>query len=392
MISEKDGIKKSSVLANISLNPFQGVGQMETIEKVVTVGCDLHDKTMLLQTAVGRSAAEKSTVVNSAFGRKAMIFQLKAKAEKNGAGRIVFAYEASGLGFNLYDELTEAGIECHVLAPTKIARSAKQKRSKCDEKDAQHILEMLRAFVLAGVHLPAVWIPSHQIRDDRELTRARSDLATKLSKIKTQVRCLLKRNGVQKPSELGKGWTKGYRTWLKTISVKGQVLETGAMAALGSLMRQYEHLIKEIKVLDKKLAVLATVDRYTKQVEAITKLNGVGVLCALIFLTEMGELSRFKNRRQVGAYVGLVPCSFETGETNDRKGHITKQGSSHTRRVLNQCVWSRIRTDPEEAEFYARVNKKNPKKKKISVVALMRRLAVKMWHAGLNASMATSEN
>ena len=47
---------------------------------------------------------------------------------------------------------------------------------------------------------------------------------------------------------------------------------------------------------------------------------GVGVLTALVFLTELGDLSRFTNRRQLAAYLGLVPSSYETGKTNDRKG------------------------------------------------------------------------
>ena len=49
---------------------------------------------------------------------------------------------------------------------------------------------------------------------------------------------------------------------------------------------------------------------------------------------------------------------------------------------LNQAVWNMIRFDPGEREVYERLVKKNPKKKKIAVVAVMRRLAVRLWHAG----------
>jgi len=45
-----------------------------------------------------------------------MIGDLKRRADAVGANRLVFAYEASGLGFTLYDELAASGIECHVLA------------------------------------------------------------------------------------------------------------------------------------------------------------------------------------------------------------------------------------------------------------------------------------
>lgn len=45
-----------------------------------------------------------------------MIAWLKDLAAQQGAVRIVFAYEARGLGFGLHDELTESGIERQVLA------------------------------------------------------------------------------------------------------------------------------------------------------------------------------------------------------------------------------------------------------------------------------------
>jgi hypothetical protein len=41
------------------------------------------------------------------------------------------------VGFGLWDELREAGIECHVLAPTKIKRSQKDRKAKTDAKDSQ---------------------------------------------------------------------------------------------------------------------------------------------------------------------------------------------------------------------------------------------------------------
>ena len=100
----------------------------------------------------------------------------------------------------------------------------------------------------------------------------------------------------------------------------------------------------------------------------------------MVFLTEMGKLSRFSNRKQIGAFLGLVPSSKESGKTNDCKGHITHQGPARVRYILCQMVWNRMRFDPGEKAAYERIVEKNPKHKKIAVVAGMRRLAVKMWH------------
>jgi len=105
-------------------------------------------------------------------------------------------------------------------------------------------------------------------------------------------------------------------------------------------------------------------------------------LTAIVFLTELGDLSRFANRRQIAAYLGLAPSSNESGERSDRKGHITHQGSSRVRKVLCQATWARVRYHEEEKIIYERIKAKNPKKKKIAVVASMRRLAVRMWHLG----------
>lgn len=164
--------------------------------KYMLVGCDLHDKSLLLKWAVDRGEARQRSLRNTTDGRERMIRWLRDRADQEGAERIVFAYEASGQGFGLYDQLSEAGIVCHVLAPTRLTRSVKQRRAKTDAKDAEGILELRRGHVLAGNGLPTVWVPDGQTSDDREVVRSRVDVAGKLSGVKTQIRTLLKRNGV----------------------------------------------------------------------------------------------------------------------------------------------------------------------------------------------------
>lgn len=87
------------------------------------------------------------------------------------------------------------------------------------------------------------------------------------------------------------------------------------------------------------------------------------------------------------AYFGLVPGSQESGETNDRKGHITREGSPWSRQILRQATWARVRHDEQERSVYRRLVAKNLKKKKIALVACMRRLSVQLWHVGLQAQL-----
>lgn len=350
----------------------------------IMVGCDLHDKTMLLRIAQGRKTAETLTFYNTRAGRAKMIERLRAEGPRGGDAPILFAYEASGQGFGLHDELTAAGIHCYVLAPTKLARSPKRGKMKTDEKDANDLLQLLRGHALAGNPLPAVWIPDAQTRDDRELVRTRLDVAEKAAAIKTQVQSLLKRRQLVRPDESGQGWTRGFRAWLQAVAASDSFAR-GTREALASLLRQLASLETEVEQLDQALLQLAATSRYATAVAELCQFTGIGVLTAMVFLAEIGDLRRFQNRRQISAYLGLVPCSSESGQCSDRKGHITRQGPSRVRKVLCQATWARVRQNGPARDAYQRIALKNPNHKKIAVVASMRRLAVQLWHCARQA-------
>jgi transposase len=356
-----------------------------TVADVIMIGCDLHDRTMLLKVAQGRNQPDQRTFGNTAGGRRVMLRWLKGYTEAAGVARVVFAYEASCLGFGLYDEVTEAGFECHVLAPTRIERSPKHRRSKTDERDAKRLLDLVRAHVLAGTDLPAVWIPDRQTREDREVVRARLNLREKATRVKAQIQMLLKRHPCRRPDEAVRRWSRLYRAWLRGLVREGGPLPPGARAMLGSLMRQLTFLEEEIARLEEAVSRLSTQPRYAEAVRALCCFKGVRGLTAMVFLTELGDLSRFENRRQVAAYLGLVPSSHESGEAVQRKGHITHQGSARVRKVLCQAVWSCLRCDETAQEAHARIAAGKKNRRKIATVALMRRMAIRLWHIGLAA-------
>jgi transposase len=344
------------------------------------VACDLHERSMVLKLAVGRGSAEKVSLSNTPAGREKLLALLRERSAAAGGGEVVFAYEASCLGFGLYDLLTQAGVGCHVLAPQKISRPAGHARNKTDEKDAELILEALRGHVLAGNRLPTVWVPDRQTRDDRELVRARLDTTDKATALKAQIKGLLKRHGLERPAALGKGWTKPFRWWLRGLTSEPSALGAGARSVLASLLRQLAHVQEEGRALEEQIAELAQSRRYRKAFYRLCRIQGVGLLTAMTFLTEIGDPLRFANRRQVAAYFGLAPSAHESGERSDCKGHITRQGSGRVRRVLCQAVWVRLRYDDGAREAYDRLVRRNPRRRKVAVVAGMRSLAIRMWH------------
>ena len=63
------------------------------------------------------------------------------------------------------------------------------------------------------------------------------------------------------------------------------------------------------------------------------------------------------------------------------------EGPAWARKVLCQATWVRLALDEEEARVYQRIVEKNPKHKKIAVVASMRRLGILMWHIAWDAQV-----
>jgi transposase len=190
---------------------------------------------------------------------------------------------------------------------------------------------------------------------------------------------LLKRYGLEKPTGLGAGWTVGYRRWLEALT-EAEVLGKGARQTVASLLRQLSFIEEEIERIDAPIEQLAAEPRHQPIVEELTKEKGVGLLTAMVFRTEIGYAGRFRRGRQVGKFAGLTPTSHESGQQNDRKGHISRQGPPRFRKMLCQASWSQVRHDPDARAVYQQVVSRNPKKKKIAMVAIMRRLSVRLWH------------
>lgn len=347
------------------------------MSKIIMIGCDLHDRSMLIRFAVDDGKPMQAAFSNDSLGRGLLIERLQEEARQHQAERIVFAYEASGQGYGLSDVLHDHGIECYVLSPTLLPKTPKGAKLKTDAKDAQMLLEHVRGFALAGNPLPVVWTPPQRLRDDRELVRARIDTSDDITRIKLQILSLLKRYDIRKPSWYTSQWSKRMVEWLREMAAE---LDSVVGVVLEGLIDRYELFRSERSKLDKALQALSKTDRYRSACEEVRKLPGVGLLTAMTFLTEMGDLERFDNRREVAAYLGLCPSSFESGESNDRKGRITRQGPARLRKVLCQAAWVSLRECDDASAAYQRIKGGKPDRSKKAIVALMRRLAIVMWH------------
>jgi transposase len=347
------------------------------MKQVTYVGLDVHKKSITAVFGPVKSKPESLKVANDPKGWNRLADRLMTWDAQA-------VYEASSCGFEVYDEMTERGWSVVVVAPSLMAKSSKEKKNKTDLKDATELRSRLLAHREAGASLPTVWVPPVAVREDRELVRRRLGLGEKAAGVKAMILCLLQIHKVR--SVAGAAWTKAHVGELWALCAEKSRLGAPVKRALESQLRELEFLMAEMARVQKEVEALAQEARHQTQVLELRKVKGVGALTAMTFLTELGDVNRFSNRRRLANYLGLTPSSYESGEAADRKGHITRQGPPRIRKILNQAVWSRVRWNPEVKERFGRLAARTGVKK--AIVAEMRKLGIELWHRAVAAIAA----
>jgi transposase len=74
-------------------------------------------------------------------------------------------------------------------------------------------------------------------------------------------------------------------------------------------------------------------------VVVLTRFRGISTRTALGLIAEIGDFARFSHPRELCAWLGIVPCEYSSGAQRHR-GHITKTGNGHARRLLIEAAWA----------------------------------------------------
>jgi transposase len=157
-------------------------------------------------------------------------------------------------------------------------------------------------------------------------------------------------------------------------------------AALGPILEQIGSLTERIRQYDRKLETIAK--EHYPETELLRQVEGIGPLTALTFVLTLEDPHRFEKSRSVGAYLGLVPATSQSGERDPQK-RISKEGDEMLRRLLvgsAHYILGPFGGDSDlrrHGEKIASRGAKNAKKR--AAVAVARKLAVllhRLWVSG----------
>ena len=151
------------------------------------------------------------------------------------------------MGYSLYNQLTEAGVKCVILAPTTMLTEQGQ-RIKTDSRDAYLIAQCLS---YGGYH--PVYIPTEQDDFVKEYLRMRYDHKKALKKIKHQIGMFCIRHGYYYE---GTKWTIAHLKWLKKLELAPVYQET-----LDEYLASYEEQTAKIERFDARIEEIASMNR-----------------------------------------------------------------------------------------------------------------------------------
>jgi transposase len=280
--------------------------------------------------------------------------------------------EISPLAAMVHDLAVGLGLAIQVADTTQDAWRWRNVKRKTDRDDA---LKLARLAALGQIN--PVHIPEPRMRQWRELVEYRQTLVAERTRVKNRIRQVVLVHAAHRPRAGKYGWSQTARAALYELArplaeCRPDELWRGLLAAE---LDRLTDLDARLAALEQQLDRLGQADARVVLVQTIP---GCGARVAEAVVTTLDRPERFAQRRQVGAYAGLTPRRFQSGQL-DRYGRISKRGRPLLRQMLNQAAWQAIRRDTYFRALFLRVSRGVKARRKIAIVAVMRQLLVVAW-------------
>jgi transposase len=345
------------VVNNTELSSLEGTrSEFNPSKAVIKLGIDVHQDFYVVVMQEGGTNPKPPQRF-----KKAAFLHWATKLSKQGS-QVHAVYEACGFGFTLQRQLSALGINCHVVCPQKLDEH--NRRVKTDGLDAKALCLKLDRFVQGNRDaLTRVRVPSEEEEQLRAIHRQREQLVKARKQLEAQGRSLMVNHGLEP-----------VKSWWKKRSF-------GALPVPGWMKELLANSQPILLALQEKIAAL------TVQLQGAAgpeQPRGLGAMTSVVIDREIGNWSRFNNRRQVGSYTGLCPGEYSSGNTRVQSC-VTKHGNPRLRAALVELAWRLVRFQPNYKpvlkwrETLRKGALATGAARKKAIVAVARQLAVDLW-------------
>jgi len=327
--------------------------QLDFSGQKIFVGIDVHKKSwkVCLRTA----QMELKT-----FSQPPSVADLSKHLKENyPSATYHVVYEAGFCGFSYQRDFSDRGINCIVVHPADVPTTDKEKQRKSDTVDCRKLSKSLSENGLEGIFIPGI-----EQQDDRGVIRVYQQMIKDQTRFKNRIKGRLHFQGITIPGgDDHKYWSANFIQWLKALP-----LAPSAKVGLDILLLGYEQSRSMVLAATKQVRILSRQDRHKEGITLLRSIPGVGEITALLFLTEIGDMARFKELDDLCDYVGLVPRVSGSGEKETVMG-LTHRGHHQLREKLIEASWVAIRLDPAMTMAFNDYCKRMKKNKAIIKIA-----------------------
>jgi transposase len=313
-----------------------------------------------------------------ADGLLALITRKRSQAEEKLGRpvRVVCCFEAGYDGFWLHRWLYARGIETRVLDAASLLVNRRARRAKTDRLDAAGLLRTLMALERGEAQVcRVVRVPTPEQEDARRRSRERARLVVERGQHTSRIKGLLMTQGIRDFEPTRRDWPARF-----------EALRTPDGLPLAPCLRA--ELLRECRRLWLVMEMIAEVEAEQKAVAdaedgpaaRLAQLRGIGLAFATVLGNEV-FFRDFRNRREVGGYLGLAPSPWQSGGVRRDQG-IAKSGNPRARRTAIELAWLWLRHQPGSALarwFHERVGSTKGRMRRILLVAMARKLIVSLW-------------
>jgi len=253
------------------------------------------------------------------------------------------AYEAGFCGFWVQRSLEKAGINCIVVNPSDVPCSDKERSRKNDRVDARKISRQLSKQALT-----AIYVPSIEMEQARTLVRYRSRLISDQTRCKNRIWHLLMFSGLRRQAGRPQQyWHRRFIESLKQLPCDTEPLRQ----TLHTAIEEYLLVRKLLMAATRQIRLLSQQTCFASVQKLLRTVPGIGLINAMILLTEIQDMKRFKTLDHLCSFAGIVPDTASTGENENVRG-ITHRSNTYLRPAIVESSWVVIRKDPAMLMLY----------------------------------------
>lgn len=225
------------------------------------------------------------------------------------------ALETIGNWYWIVDEIEAAGC-IPLLTHAAKAKVMMGNVNKTDKLDARGLATLLHLGAL-----PTVWIPPHDIRDERELHRTRIALSKMRTSLKNRVHSTLAKYALSLDTNSDIFAPK----WRPELTKAFNALPLETQRCMQQHLTALDHVQGQIKELEKRIQRRVEI---TPNIQLLKTLPGVANILSITIEREVGNVNRFPSSAQFASYAGTVP-TVKSSAGKIRYGRLRKQSNQY---------------------------------------------------------------